>query len=460
MRSGELIAGRYRIERKVGAGGMGTVFRALDADGDVFAVKILNRQLEADIARFEREAELLSSLRHPGIVGYVEHGVEAGQHYLVMRWADGRTLAELLQARRLSVREVITVGIRIAEALHVAHEIGVLHRDLKPGNIALPSDDPASAILLDFGIARRTSEVQGLTQTGVMVGTPAYMSPEQARGERHLDRRADVFGLGCLLYECLSGEPPFGGGFWMTVRLNVLLADPAPLENVDDPALTALVHAMLAKRPEERPASTAEVGAVLAALADRATDEAPPARAASTSASQPPTKFERPGTLDEAAPPIVQYMILGLATDEDDDEDVPDLDRRRRREDDLRAAVSHTGAQLDVLADGSVVATVAGRRDDDPALVERAALCALALRLRLGGQPISISCVSGPDLPDTTLEAVIDATVRQVIKTALTTIFATSDDEPIQLDAITAQRLQRKFVVRDGAAGRVLMGER
>src|SRR5262249_50790681 len=163
-------------------------------------VKILRAQSALDNERFTREVALLANLVHPGIVRYVAHGTTSlGAPYLAMEWLQGQTLSEKFAERRFTLVEAVTLAQRVAEALAVAHQRGVVHRDIKPGNLFLPDGDIAKVKVVDFGIARQTrgdEDISQITQTGVLVGTPGYMAPEQARGVRDVDARADVFALG------------------------------------------------------------------------------------------------------------------------------------------------------------------------------------------------------------------------------------------------------------------------
>src|SRR5262245_3419390 len=226
------IAGRFIVESLAGAGGMGTVYRARDTETDrMVALKLLQGGGHLhDAERFAREARLLSELAHPGIVAYLAHGVtEAGQPYLAMEWLDGEDLAMRLERGALPVTDALVLVRRAAEALAVAHARGVVHRDLKPSNLFLRGGEVARLALLDFGIARRTSVSQVLTGTGLVIGTPAYMAPEQARGERLLTPAADIFSLGCVLFECLTEQPPFAAGYAVAVLARIICDEPPRL---------------------------------------------------------------------------------------------------------------------------------------------------------------------------------------------------------------------------------------
>jgi hypothetical protein len=270
MRAGELVGGRYEIELPAARGGMSTVFRARDTvTGEAVAVKVvLDPEEPTDLRRFEREARTLLSLRHPGIVRYIGHGTTGGgDPYLVMEWIEGETLRARLRRGPLSAREALRIAGRAARALGATHRAGIVHRDVKPANLMLEGWSIDRVVLLDFGLARRRS-ASLLTAPGAVLGTPGYLAPEQARAEA-LDARADVFALGCVLFECLTGEPPFSAPDAQSLVL-ALLFEPPPRCRARRPdvpaALDDLVARMMARPRDQRPADGAAVAAELAAL--------------------------------------------------------------------------------------------------------------------------------------------------------------------------------------------------
>ena len=284
MQIGELVAGRFEIERMAGRGGMGAVYRAIDrSTGAPVAVKLLRVGAERLGDRFDRESRLLAELSHPAIVRYLDHGVsDGGERYLVMEWLDGEDLATRLARAPLSTKESVACAIRVAEALSLAHARGIIHRDIKPNNLFLPDGAIERVKVIDFGIARRGGRglTMALTRTGAIIGTPGYMAPEQARGDPRVDARADVFSLGCVLFECLSGAPPFRGDNFVAVLARILLEEAPRLQQTlpgIDGALDALVGRMLAKAPNERPSDGAAVatqlGVILGALGDEASHQ-------------------------------------------------------------------------------------------------------------------------------------------------------------------------------------------
>lgn len=260
---GAVIEGRFQIEQLVNSGGMGVVYRARDlrvASGPMAFVALKLLRVDANIAghgeRFIREANLLSGMHHPGIVSYVADGKLAdGQHYLAMEWLDGEDLGRRLQRGPLPPQDALMVLERLADILSLMHSRGVIHRDLKPTNLFLPGGHLDQIKVLDFGIARVLNASGGMTQTGLIVGTPAYMAPEQARGLREITPAADIYSLGCIVYECLTGRPPFLDDQAGTMLVRVLFETPPPIETLCPGlpgALIDLVQRMIAKAPEQR----------------------------------------------------------------------------------------------------------------------------------------------------------------------------------------------------------------
>jgi eukaryotic-like serine/threonine-protein kinase len=268
MHEGVLVGERYELVRLAGSGGMGSVFEALDREtGEKVAVKIMKGASAEERERFDREARVLAGLSHPAIVRYLGHGeLKTGEPYLVMEWLSGEPLDTRIARERLGVDETFTLAEGIARALSAAHALGVIHRDIKPSNIFLPDRDVRKATLLDFGIARQAGESRVVTRTGVIMGTPGYVAPEQARGDRALSPRADVFALGCVLFECLAGKAAFTGQHAVAILAKVLFED-VPMASSLRPgvpaSLDALIAKMLAKQPEERLADGAAVVAAI-----------------------------------------------------------------------------------------------------------------------------------------------------------------------------------------------------
>jgi serine/threonine protein kinase len=250
--------GRFAVLETVGHGAFGTVFKARDPQLDrVVVVKVPRRgnvgDGPSDVDRFLREARSAAQLRHPSIVNLHEVGVLDGTPYLVSDFIEGVTLADLLTARRPAPREAAALVADVAEALHHAHERGVIHRDIKPSNIMVRPD--GSPVVMDFGLAKRDAGEVTMTMDGQVLGTPAYMSPEQARGEGHwLGRRGDVYSLGVVLYQLLAGELPFRGNTRMLLH-QVLHDEPKPPRALNDKVprdLETVCLKAMAKEPSRR----------------------------------------------------------------------------------------------------------------------------------------------------------------------------------------------------------------
>ncbi|MEO8698451.1 MAG: serine/threonine-protein kinase [Kofleriaceae bacterium] len=276
--AGDTFAG-IDVLREAATGGMGRVFEGVElATKQRVAVKLLTAGTRTEPARFAAEAEILERLTSDCIVAYVAHGVAVGgEPYLVMEWLDGETLAHRLAAGPLALAEAVTIARRVASALACAHASGIVHRDVKPSNVFLPGGAAARAKLIDFGVARQAEADRQLTATGQLVGTPGYMAPEQAMGRRDLDGRADLFALGCLLFEMIYGEPPFRGGEVVEVLAKVLMHEPQPVSSdrraPPPPRLASLMRALLVKEPEHRLASAELVGNELDAITNAITTD-------------------------------------------------------------------------------------------------------------------------------------------------------------------------------------------
>lgn len=302
--------GRYEVKSEVGRGGMATVFLAYDPRFErSVAIKVLPQALLHDPqfrTRFEREAKMIALLEHPAIVPVYDIGEEAGQPYIVMRYMSGGSLADRLQAGPLSVAEAVQIVNRIAPALDAAHAKGIIHRDLKPGNILF--DQYGNAFLSDFGIAR-LAEQPGVTLTGdTIVGTPAYMSPEQVQGDKELDGRSDIYALGIILYQMLAGKAPYRSDTpAKTMLMHVL--EPVPKVLVEKPDLPPgcekVIARALAKAAEERFASTGEMASALEAAIHTGETSFHRPSTAETIVSKPPERPlpASPETVVSASPP-------------------------------------------------------------------------------------------------------------------------------------------------------------
>lgn len=273
-----LLAGRFVIEREVGRGGVGIVYRARDeVTGAPVALKVIAIPgVDAgEEARFGREGRVLAGLSHRGIVRVVAFGqLDEGQPYVAMEWLEGEDIAQRQKRAPLPFGRALEIAAQVADALEYAHNVGIVHRDIKPSNVILvgsrpDSDDwPLTAKLVDFGVA--SAEDARLTRTGAIIGTPAYMAPEQARGDAEVDARADIYGLGATLFEMIAGRPPHIGPTPIAI-LARLVTTPAPrLGEVfpDTPVpLDDLLCQMLATYPEERPSRAGDVALRLREIA-------------------------------------------------------------------------------------------------------------------------------------------------------------------------------------------------
>jgi eukaryotic-like serine/threonine-protein kinase len=251
--------GRYAIQSELGRGAMGVVYKATDTALErTVAVKTVNMALERDgaekyEARFYQEARAAGSLNHPNIVTVYDVGKEGNVAYMAMEFIEGEELRSLLaEGRALPVSQAVSIAAQVAEGLAYAHEHGVVHRDIKPANIMVLTDGPVK--ITDFGIARMRANTDELTQSGMMLGSPKYMSPEQVIGKR-ADQRSDIFSLGVILYEMLTGSAPFSGENVTALMYQIVnFAPPAP--SAVNPAAPELVNfivaKMLAKPLEER----------------------------------------------------------------------------------------------------------------------------------------------------------------------------------------------------------------
>ena len=256
----EALAGRYHVDRVLGRGGMATVYLAENRETGVsVAIKVLRPELVSILGptRFHREIEILTRLRHPNILPILDSDDRGPFLYFVMPYVAGDSLEALVQREGpLPVDRVLEIARDLAAAIDYAHGEGILHRDIKPGNVLL---EKQRALVCDFGIARaiETASEEPISSSGLVIGTPAYMSPEQAISGQ-LDRRSDIYALGCVLYEMLAGEPPFTGASYQAIIARQLGDKPRSLRVVRPdlpPAVELAVLSALQKDPSERPAS-------------------------------------------------------------------------------------------------------------------------------------------------------------------------------------------------------------
>ncbi|QDT07160.1 Serine/threonine-protein kinase PknB [Rubripirellula lacrimiformis] len=299
----------YELGEVLGVGTVGTIYSATEkASGNVVALKKLHPAVSQDAtirARFEREMLILSRLRHPNIIAYHSGGDDHGTLFYVMEMVRGGTVKDLLESDgRFQWPVVVELGRQICSALQYAHNYGVIHRDLKPGNLFLTRDGTVK--LGDFGIARDLHNAD-LTNSGMTVGTHAYMAPEQITGDASISGKADLYALGCCLYEMLVGRKPFNGeNFAQLFEQHLRTPPPRVRDAVPDcPAeLDNIVHQLLAKRPEDRPFNARSVQAVMLQL-----DESQQPHLADTDAAGPhPTA---PHPIDRDSPTDVAAELAG-----------------------------------------------------------------------------------------------------------------------------------------------------
>ncbi|HEY0476228.1 MAG TPA: serine/threonine-protein kinase, partial [Kofleriaceae bacterium] len=438
MALGDLLGERFEIEQPIRAGGMAQVFRAHDRmSNQAVALKVLSDDREHRTARFAREVELLAELSHPGIVRYVAHGATAsGTPFLVMEWLDGEDLRSRLEREPLTLGESVALVTRVAEALGAAHARGIVHRDLKPSNLFLPGGRIDQVKVLDFGIAQKAGRTQ-LTQTGTMIGTPGYMAPEQARNHGTIDPRADVFALGCVLFQCLTGAPPFEGDSAIAVLAKILF-DEAPRVSALWPEvpedLDALVAQMLSKQPGLRPGDGANLAAALAALGPRV----------HSTAVAPRGRRAPPSALTGSERRFLSVVLVGGARGDDPDDDA------------LRDAIRPYSGRLEQLVDGWTIVVIETERQVATDQAAQAARCALAMRAIATDRPMAIAMGRADSMRKLPEGDVIDRASRLLFDTAR----AAGDLPPIALDDMSAGLLDARFDVVESEAGLMLRGER
>jgi eukaryotic-like serine/threonine-protein kinase len=454
---GRVVAGRFQLLAEAGSGGMGTVYRARDlTDGATVAVKILNGRELREAARFDQEASILSGLAHPAIVRYLANGIaESGERFIAMEWLDGEDLATRLERKPVTISEAVALVRRAAEALAYAHERGIVHRDVKPENLFLPALAIERLKVLDFGIARLTRGGRKLTATGSVIGTPGYMAPELVRGDRDITPRADVFSLGCVLFQCLTARPVFEADDATALLAKILLQD-APRAREIVPRLPRqlddVVARMLAKDPGRRLADACAVIGALEALGPLADLDGPGLEARRRGQPALTQSEQRVACVVIAGPSTTAERrwrgeTAPLAALEDDGPAGAQLRRLTSLENDL---VRVHGARLHPLPDGAVVLTLpdAGKATDQAA---RAARCALAMRAVLPDVPLVVSTGPGRFSAWSVAGEVIDNGMRLLRGTA---------PGAIRLDDVAVGLLDTRFEIRRDGTAAFLRGER
>jgi eukaryotic-like serine/threonine-protein kinase len=321
-----VLGGRYRVEEELGRGGMATVFRGTDTVlGRPVAVKVLASQYANDadfVTRFRREAQAAARLNHPNLVSVYDTGTDDGIHFIVMEFVEAKTLADYLAGGgRIMPERAMEIAESVCEALSAAHGHGIIHRDIKPANIMITTRGDAK--VTDFGIARVVSGADTVAHTAAVLGTASYLSPEQAQGQP-VDQRSDIYSLGVVLYEMVTGRPPFSGDSPVMVASKHVLEQPTPPSKVNpdvSPALEAVIMKALAKNPDNRYQDAEEMRADLERARLGQPVQATPllpqeARTQVIGPSGPPTQVLPPGEPEERRrwwiPALIVLAILAV----------------------------------------------------------------------------------------------------------------------------------------------------
>lgn len=426
-----LVDQRFRLESLIARGGMGTVYRARDTTtNELVAIKFLQGGIQQGEERFLRETQVLETLNHPGIVRYVGHGrASTREPYLVMEWLEGESLATRLKQGPLSLRDTLNLAAQVADALGSAHDHGIVHRDLNPHNLFLVCKRVERVKLLDFGIAQLKFATLHLTQAGTAIGTPGYMAPEQAGSGSAIGGRADLFSLGCVLFECITGARAFAGTNLIEILAKVLLDEPPRLRMIQPSIpteLDELVRSLLAKDAEKRPASAGIVARRLKTIESLLP---------STHLQQPESRHSITGTENR----LISVLV---ATDAfEGKQDSPELEEQ------LEALAARFSVKIDRLGSASLIATLVGQGDATDQAA-RAARFALSVRDVVGSAPMALAtghghlARGGPVGPPTDRAT---TSARDLLAEPETSWGSTS---PIVIDDVTAGLLDARFEVR------------
>ena len=441
---------------------MGTVYRARDRySGDLVALKLLHAggssANDPDGERFAREAQILAGLHHPGIVSHVAHGqAPDGQRYLAMEWLEGEDLGQRLARGPLSIGDCLLLLRQVAVALALTHRRDIIHRDIKPTNLFLVGKEVARIKILDFGIARQLAGSAGMTRTGMVVGTPEYMAPEQARGVRDLTPAADLFSLGCVLYECLTGQPPFVAESIAAVLVRILFEAPVPVgeRRPGVPAsIVGLIDRLLAKDPAQRLRDAGTLGEELSALGEL---------------REPMLERTVANALTIAQPAAVGFaedeqnlFSLVLAAPAEGEGDVgadatlrpSNLPQGTERESLVRA-LQPLGVSVDFLATGAVLVMVPslGSALDQ---VMHAARAALIVKERWPVAQVSVATGRGAMRGQTAVGEVAELAARSLqMASSLSTPLRTMG---VILDTLSAKLLAGRFVLSSQPGGIALL---
>jgi eukaryotic-like serine/threonine-protein kinase len=438
VQNGTVVGRRYRIGGCHATGGMCEVYAAIDlVTGRKVAVKVARPGMNTNDPRLAREAAVLAKLSHPGIVRYLGHGLTEGRSlYLVMEWIEGEPLHDRLRVGPITVEKSVLVAAQVAEALACAHARGIVHRDLKPQNLLLEGGSLERVKIIDFGLASAGKVVAGplITPANDVIGTPAYMAPEMLRGIRGVDARVDVYALGCVLYECLSGRRTFSGKGALATLAKILVEEPEPLSElvpgISEP-LAQLVTRMIAKDPGQRPRDAAEVLQLFAAL------RAVPPRRLARSASEPGT-----------GQPVCCTIRVSAARADEDDGRTASSSLSPALLNWLENLARSCGGVLKQQSGEAVVLLAGGGVPSD--VVRHAARCALTLARVLPGRQV----VVGTGSPRSS-----DESARTVAADLRACSVPANEPLPVLVDRATAGLLDHRFELEPaGTVGARLLG--
>jgi tetratricopeptide (TPR) repeat protein len=429
--AGKVVADRFEIRRPAGAGGMGIVYYAYDRETDrAVALKVLLERDQGPADRFAHEVEVLSKIDHPNVVGYVTHGVtDEGDPFLVMPWLEGVDLQQRLLGGPLSIPETLTLAHRVAAALECLHGQGLVHGDLKPSNLFLPGGAVDRVQVIDLGVARSSLASRAQTQSGGMIGTPGFIAPEQARSDGAPAPSVDVFALGCVLFECLTGRRLFSGSH---------LLEDAPriceLRPETPPALDRLVQRMVAKDPDGRPPDGADLLRSLDALARGLTRDA---RAAA--------RFG----LTQSERRVVTVLVLGRPAERL--EAVPPLHATEVEPDPFLSSAARFGVRAYPLTEGTAIALAPERTS----AADQATVLARFARF-------AVETFPGAQAALTTGSAVTSGgpPVGEAVDRAVALVRAAGPAEGVRADQVSATLVASRFEVRHAGDARFILEER